>query len=901
MSIKSNRSDGKKSFLSCPFRLAYFDALNEALATIGVDRKTFERTVAFRILTATSAEALIESPRQLPSQQADGLSTAAQKVLEENGHIIWLHFAPQPFPPATADQEKMLRDVKKLLKNKNLQRVFKDMAETRSLFDLMFGVKVEKGDMVQGDPFDLLAANTADGNRVGLHASILEALKEITEKKGLDASLYEAMSQKLDATLQTQKADLYKAQAAIISEHVANSLPLNFIFVPAIADNVQSQSRRKERLTPPRPHGTEDADHQVSWVERARAVAEPKRVKLPAILESAKTNPALIEEIQGLVASLDLRDEWARTLADGLFAPMPVKLLSSVARRHDGETRAMLDSRKSPPSMEGLRQARCSVEQFLAEPSEDPAENLKRQAVKERLGISPLILSALAGDIGLLEAAQDLHDPALKNKFVATRVASRWPGLVSHFAPQPVIVVDEALARPPAEFLPTRSPHLDDRLPPPLILDDTQVAPARFAAPASTQRDPAAAILFETARQEVINAVETFYTAAYLEGYHHFTCHIGKQENGFPIQLRFFNDRNESLDYDVKAHSAAYRASGTPLTLMDAVDLKITAQSLVLNQDGILPRRSVNSGGVVAVQLDDPLPYHATTPGKAKYTIETTGMRELALRINAPDRENGEPLQVSIPLGLAQTAENLLTADEHTWLEKGGPKPILTSETAKRAAMVLSHLDTTAAAQQWLTKRDILSHLRQELELTGGSWIAHQWETLKGFENSTKLASYTSPQGEQSVTMSHVNLCMEPGGENPSWRMQTTFHVSDDPQRAGKAVRSLSLNLHTSSHALAEARARQTLLGAITPKGVTNACGLVEMLQSHAASHPQDCWVKENDHVRIGTKPLTDFFDDMPRYDHDIGVAARVGQQRGQSGVHPHPFARFKRRPGRER
>src|SRR5262249_48033189 len=81
----------------------------------------------------------------------------------------------------------------------------------------------------------------------------------------------------------------------------------------------------------------------------------------------------------------------------------------------------------------------------------------------------------------------------------------------------------------------------------------------------------------------------------------------------------------------------------------------------------------------------------------------------------------------------------------------------------------------------------------------------------------------------------------------------------------------------------AKARAKESLNGAYTRSGSVLARGLKTMLIEHCIQHPFDQWHADNPQAfykdqRIGTKPLQHFLDDMPRYEHMVGITSDIGE-----------------------
>jgi len=383
---------------------------------------------------------------------------------------------------------------------------------------------------------------------------------------------------------------------------------------------------------------------------------------------------------------------------------------------------------------------------------------------------------------------------------------------------------------------------------------------------------------FVAARTRAIGDAEMHVLQASDAGFTQFQCAVDLKRPDFPITLIFTNDKGATQEYSIKDLKSIFGLHNKPLTLEDAVGLKIAVQSMILNQEGIEPFREAGGrSGTIGVQLDHILPYHAKDANQRQTKVRA-GTGTLSWEIKAADRKGKNLVTVSVPLGLPDEPRYTLQPKEKDWINSKGEKPEPLSETAERVKVIMDFIERHGAQNQWITKRDVVEALDQYVRIHNKEWVSAESCPLPGYEEANTLHVVTNDEGKaiQRVTLSPVRLRMDPGGDNPSWHLDFSLYANDNPAdpNYGKAIRGRSMNLHTSNKELATARALQSMSGIID--GTMYTPGFMKIVEEHVSDHPHDRWVSvghaDEGEVMIGTKPLQDFMDDMPRYEFDIGV-----------------------------
>ncbi|MEJ0062900.1 MAG: hypothetical protein WDO70_06775 [Alphaproteobacteria bacterium] len=444
----------------------------------------------------------------------------------------------------------------------------------------------------------------------------------------------------------------------------------------------------------------------------------------------------------------------------------------------------------------------------------------------------------------------------------------------------PAAAADITAALPPVEnpsLAPAKAPEAPSEKP----AESVQVATDVQAKPSEAVLSPARALTedeilermikrdeaFEETRTRLLADAQMYLMQAQNKELNRFECRIDLRRPDFPIQMLF--SRGEDADgrkaqkanYTLEKYDQAYAERGIPLTMEDAVDLKIAVQSMIYNTEGIVPARDLTAAGDHAIDLNTSLPL----PAESFDIKHRSGMHTVFFTSTNPYSKK-DKLTFSIPLGLAALCDGEETEQR---------------ELDSRAGYVVDFLQrmgerrTSEGQRIHVTKRDVMESFQYWLEEQGKEWATAERFNLPGFENNTLI--HVSSRGSQKITLAPVSMHLDVGGENPFWHCDLHFHVGDKDQPVmGEAVRTRSLNLHTRSQKLAVARALESLLGANSGTGQQVFEGFIPSLQRHMRSTDHEWRVKKNhamlDEVYIGDQPLQHFLDDMARYERDIGV-----------------------------
>jgi hypothetical protein len=317
-------------------------------------------------------------------------------------------------------------------------------------------------------------------------------------------------------------------------------------------------------------------------------------------------------------------------------------------------------------------------------------------------------------------------------------------------------------------------------------------------------------------------------------------------------------------------YAEAYNDLGIPLTMENAVDLKIAVQSIILNTDGVHPARYNSSSGSRSVTYDTqmPTPSRGTKPTIRK---DTRGMCSLTYTVNDPYNK-GALVNVSVPLGMA------LHFDDEVAEQR---------ELDERKDFVLSYLNkieqyrTPEGFRAHIFKRDVMAKLKSWLEENNKEWETSERMDLPGFEESRLIHVFSQSadpnQSRKNITLASISLSMDVGGENASWNCYLNFYMGDENSRLmGNVVHTRFLSLRTRDPQLALARTLETLNGVKSKSGSTICEGLIPTLQRHVRENG-DGWrvEKQGRSYKVligGGLELQDALDDMMRYERDIGV-----------------------------
>ncbi len=376
----------------------------------------------------------------------------------------------------------------------------------------------------------------------------------------------------------------------------------------------------------------------------------------------------------------------------------------------------------------------------------------------------------------------------------------------------------------------------------------------------------------------LLSEADMYLFQALNRGCNQFSCFIDLNKPGFAIHLRFSGEVEIEGETKTRTHSfilenydKVYRDLGIPLTMENAVDLKIAVQSIILNTEGVFPARHVSFiGKNTSVKYDTQMP----SPMKGfepAIRTDTRGMCSLTYAVQDP--YNKGLVRVSVPLGMAMHFED--EAAEQT-------------ELRERKEFVLGYLRkieeyrTSEGFRAYVFKRDVMAKLKSWLKENNKEWETSERVDLEGFESSRLIhvfsqnAQPSNSDAEKNITLASISLGMDVGGENASWNCYLNFYMGDQGSKLmGERVHTRFFSLRTRDPQLAIARALETLNG--VGNKFDGICeGLIPTLQRHARENGDGWRVEKTDKgykVYIGGGlELQDALDDMMRYERDIGV-----------------------------
>jgi hypothetical protein len=380
-------------------------------------------------------------------------------------------------------------------------------------------------------------------------------------------------------------------------------------------------------------------------------------------------------------------------------------------------------------------------------------------------------------------------------------------------------------------------------------------------------------------KERLLADVGAYILQAKNRQFDRFECRIDLRKPTLPISLQFSKieangtkeKQVERLNFSLDKYDESFKKRGIPMTLDDAVDLKIAVQSKILNTDGIEAAPKSKGGDGARYSLDTVMPYPVTDFSVVErsgggYSLEVHGK-------NQSSREK-EIIKPSIPLGIASINKD---ASEE-------------SERTARIDYVLDMLNkvggekAASGGHVRLYRGDVILKLQNWVEGQEKEWLTTESTVLPGFEKNQLI--YVSPTNNQKITLGPVSLKLDPGGDNPSWHANLNFYIGDKTKPyMGEMVRTRVLNLHTRNPDLAIARTFESLLGVNNEQGKMLAEGFLPKLQAHMKETGAQWSVRDKDtkqeEVYVGEQPLQHFLDDMMRYEHDIGIQ---NQRRIQDG-----------------
>jgi hypothetical protein len=719
------------------------------------------------------------------------------------------------------------------------------------------------------------------------NAGIVTALRVAAMKKGFDSPA-DAKTKKIEnliseiQTLGTQLGLHPKKHVAALTKEDRRR--------ESEERNAAAAQRREERLR----HLLEKSrTDQKSTHERALAESDiPKPYRLTHI---PVKGDFYVGELEPLAALFDCRSPMQDRLAKTLLHPRIQEIARYFDRMESGQVRSLMSSGKHGEHVQALRAAKLAVEELFTKPAESipPKDQHAIEAIKHQLLHSPILLAAFLEKQKSMQAAVTWAEPAEKQFFVMDEthgfLRKYWPELAAVLLPPlpekpPEAASAKAVSSPSAEVV-------SELLPAPLIAPAVVIAASdalRTTTPPPKNDEERAArtkqqAAFEGARRAIIDDTELFMIQALDDGFTKFECNIDLKKNGFPILLSFANDKGEKKEFVLTHHAKTFNTHGLNLTLEDAVDLKIAVQSKVLNETGTEPMRTPGKGGQPSsVRMSQAIPLLSHDPAKRRISISRPN-GTLLLQIAAPDRDNKgeEKIILNMQLGLADEPQYNVTKAEWDWIHGKNERPEHISETAERIKLILDYIAQAGKQKLVLTKRDVSEKLWRHVMVNGKEWVRVEKDfTLPDYTDFKLLHEVTDEADKvvQKISLSPVKMHLDRGGDNPSWHMDFYLYANDKPAHIkgwGKPLRGRSVNLHTSNHELAVARARQSMEGITDAYG--HAPGFIELVTAHAKAQPHDRWTKigtdqGDGTVLVGNKRAQDFMDDMLRYEHDIGV-----------------------------
>ncbi len=354
-----------------------------------------------------------------------------------------------------------------------------------------------------------------------------------------------------------------------------------------------------------------------------------------------------------------------------------------------------------------------------------------------------------------------------------------------------------------------------------------------------------------------------------------FNCFIDLNKPGFAIHLRFFGEveaegekRTRTEFHVLDNYDDAYKVLGIPLTMENAVDLKIAVQSLILNTEGIVPAYNISAGGNSTVARDTQMPLPMLDCSIAK---DSSGM--CAFVYTAQDPYTKELIYPRIPLGCAVHYEN----DDAEQRELEERRDFLLNYLQK-----IEKYRTPEGYQAHVYKRDVMAIFQSWLDANDKEWETAERIALPGFEKGILMHVFS--QSNQKITLAPVSLAMDVGGENPSWHCTLPFYIGDKDQKPmGELARTRSLYLRTRNQKLAIARTLESLLGVRD-----RVIGLLPALQEHMRATGNEWRVEKGDkgdEVFIGGIKLQDFLNDMKGYEDDIGVKLEKREENANGDI----------------
>jgi len=555
------------------------------------------------------------------------------------------------------------------------------------------------------------------------------------------------------------------------------------------------------------------------------------------------------QEIQPLLSLLDMKQPGQRELGDTLFA-------ASVLRRAEYACKnGKDDKRYKHPSADYPKQAGAALEKFwsLEVPAEQEAAHL---ALRERILHSPSLVIAALGSEEDLNGLRKMNErlvlngstfetrpesELVKNRTALAHTLLRGAGIeVSAVETQAAPLTEAPSAdtapAPVAEVPPTTSSEDVVTFKPVTAPSHDAVTP-EAASPPSFQplsqpeieaRKIKRSEAFETTQARLLAEAELQLMDASSQGFTHFESRLDLNKPGFPIALVFYKEESTAKGVETKMkrqflqkYDQEYKERGIPLTLEDAVELKIAVQSAFLNGNevnkGLCSASTLTSSAAKLIDRDAPIFFD---PKKAfpvrDFSVKKNGVGGYTMDLEVLDPYTKQPVIIGVPLGVS--ALNYDAAE--------------LQERDARAQYILDYLQgkQKSPANIFVKKRDIWDVLRGHVQAGGKQWFSTESEILPGFEEPQVI--YKSDK--QKITLAPVTLTRELG-PTPSWNLQCILHVNEEPgsKSLGRRLRSRKIDLCTDNLPLAYVRASDALLGVENSDGATLAEGLLTKLQGH--------------------------------------------------------------------
>jgi len=265
-----------------------------------------------------------------------------------------------------------------------------------------------------------------------------------------------------------------------------------------------------------------------------------------------------------------------------------------------------------------------------------------------------------------------------------------------------------------------------------------------------------------------------------------FCCRLvmtdSNSKDNFPIALTFRNSAGETREFTVY--------TGTD-NLDEAIELKKALQSHILNHDHICPLYlRLRSDSKNTITREDVIP-------KTEPTIELFDSEKYySAKLIFPE-ENGENLQITIPLGLGYEPR-----------KNSGSK----EEAQRRIELLKEHLTELRSAGRSETVGEVLQHLKHGVENSNFGWKVAEVQAIDGYNQEINMGFPAELAQTTMLKSPKIRFEGNSHDHNPAWRLHFTIEVAglgaDGNQ---KKEFNLSQNLHTTDDTTAQIRAMEAI------------------------------------------------------------------------------------------